>query len=76
MNVTYCQLIHGQAKRIDYTPTSADGSNFIRKLELSASGHSFFINWPFEVLELDANLQCTLYEVAAKFCLNIPKRLN
>lgn len=75
MRVTYCQMIHGQPKRIDYTPVSADESNFIRKLSLSACGHSFFISCPYEVLTLDANLQYTVYKVAARFVLNIRKQL-
>lgn len=65
--VTYCQLIHGQAKRIDYTPVSADESNFIKKLCLSASGHSFFIYEPFEVLLMDVRLQDAIHIEAAKY---------
>lgn len=75
MNVTYCQLINIQPVLHDHTPVSTDTTNFIRKLELSASGHSFFINCPYEILTLDANLQYTLFEVAAKFVLNIRKQL-
>jgi hypothetical protein len=60
-NVTYCQLIHGQAKRIDYTPVINQDNNNCRRLVFQASGFDFFHKYA------DVRLNLTVEILAESF---------